>query len=232
MTTLNRSINLYINGNLPGGRNAILDGQTSNPTNLRPALMQGDKCPIRLYFRSPGDPGEDSTAVDLGQDYSLVLCGKIEASLKNSAELFRVSDWAHVGDYYEGTLDLTTSALATAMTEENSDALDVAIDIEYRDIANSVRLTYRADVTVFRQVYDSIGIPPSTLSASYLQSPDGSNWRLTVDDNGQLAIDKVGDEQADPDFVILSYANLISPSGYWWQISIDDNGQISKRRIQ
>lgn len=230
MTTLARAVKLYINSDLPGGRNALLDGTTSNEIKQAPSFMQGDRFALRLYFRTPVF-GAASTATDLESDYSLVLSGKLNGTLKTSQELFRVSDWVKGSDYYEGTLDLATAALDAAMAASDGDEIDVAMDIEYRDTINSERQTYRANVVVFRQVYSG-GIAPSSLSTSYLQSPDGSTWQLTMDDEGGLAIAKIGADQRNPGFVTLSSANFVTTGGYGFQLVIDDEGAITTRRIQ
>lgn len=230
MTTLNRAFNLYLNSTLPGGRNALLEGTSSNPPNVIPSFMEGDRFALRLYFRVPV-LGALSTPIDLAANYSLVLSGKLNGSLKTSPELFRTSDWVKGGDYYEGVLDLNTPAMLAAMATETGDDIAVAIDIEYRDQFNQERMTFRADVIVSRQVYAG-GMAPSTLATTYLQSPDGSTWQVTIDDNGQRSVTKVGDDQRDPAFIITSAAVTVSPSGYYFQMTIDDNGQENIERIQ
>ena len=234
MPTLNRFYALIINSKLPGGREAAMISITDgNPVAEKPVFMWGDKCPIRLYFRIPGDPGEDATPCELSADYSLVLAAAQE---EGTTELFRVVDWVKVGAdadiYYEGMLDLNTDALASAFATPSISSLDVAVDIEYRDAANTNRLTYRVSAVIYRQRFSDTGVVPSTLSAAYLRSPDGSTWQLTVNDAGQMAVIKVAEDMRDPGFVTLSSARFVSPNDYAWELTVDDEGQTNIRRLQ
>jgi hypothetical protein len=195
MTTLNRAIKWYINGDLPGGRNAMLDGLTANPPQLKPALMQGDTLPLQLYFRQPGLVGADTTALTLAAGYTLYLVGKLASEIDSGAALFAISTWTSPGEgqeYYAGTLNLNTEAIAAAFAASGAgDTLDIAVDIEYRDAGNTERCTYRADVQLFRQVYQGAEVLP-TPSATYpFVSPSGYVFEQTIDDNGQLSIRRI-----------------------------------------
>jgi hypothetical protein len=235
-TTLNRVLELVINGDLPGGANATLDSKTSGKTpSIRPRWMAGDACPLNLYFRKPATAiGAASTVYALSTPMSLVLSAKKDEQNIEGDELFRISDWAVIGSgetiYYQGSLDLTTVALASLFAS-GSDEVPVSVDIEYRDAANSSRLTWRAELTLCRQVYSG-GIPPSSLSSSYLQSPDGSLYQITVDDAGEIQKTKIGLDQQGAGFVTLSYFNFVSPGGYVYRFEIDDNGELQRERIQ
>jgi hypothetical protein len=226
MTTLNRAIKWYINGDLPGGRDALLDGVTANPPMLKPALMQGDTCAIKLYFREPGDVGEDTTQYQLAAGYSLALVGKLSGAINTGSVLFSVTSWTVDGESYAGVLNLDTPALAEAFqAATDEDTLDVSVDIEYRDAANVERLTYRVEIQVCRQVYAGLAAQPYVP----MLSPSGYRWLLAVDDEGGFAITR----DADPVPLVAgaSYFELLSPAGYTWRFTMSDEGELSKTRI-
>lgn len=192
MTTLNRAIKWYINGDLPGGRNALLDGLTANPINLKPSLMQGDALLIQLYFRAPGAVGSPTTAVSLAAGYTLYLVGKVAEDIGSGDVLFNVSDWTDGSDYYQGTLNLNTAAINAAFAAQSGiDAIDVAVDIEYRDAGNTERVTYRADIQLCRQVYQGTEAAPTPSVVLGLESPSGYVFRLSITDEGVLNIESV-----------------------------------------
>ena len=192
MTTLNRAIKWYINGDLPGGRNALLDGLTANPINLKPSLMQGDALLIHLYFRAPGAVGSATTAVSLAAGYTLYLVGKVASAIGTGSVLFNVSDWTDGEDYYQGTLNLNTAAINAAFAAESGkDAIDVSVDIEYRDAGNTERVTYRADIQLCRQVYQGTEAAPTPSVVLGLESPSGYVFRLSISDEGVLSQERV-----------------------------------------
>jgi hypothetical protein len=192
MTTLNRAIKWYINGDLPGGRNALLEGITPNPPNIKPALMQGDQTAIQLYFRKMGAVGVDTTAYTLDAGYTLYLVGKLASALDDGAVLFSVSSWTSPGEgeeHYSGTLNLNTAEIdaAFAATTE-SDTIDVSVDIEYRDAGNTERVTYRADIQICRQVYQGSEAVPTPNLLNTFESPGGYIFQLSITDDGQIQI--------------------------------------------
>lgn len=194
MTELARTVSFYINGDLPGGHNALLDGLTANPPNVKPTLMQGDKCLLQLYFRQPGVPGADTTAYELADGFTLRLVGKPADDIKTGSVLCEITAFEQgesEAEYYEGTLDLTTQALIDAFGESASDTIDVALDIEYRDAGNTERLTYRADVQICRQVYQGDEATPTPSVSFPLESPGGYVFSVTVSDEGVLSVERV-----------------------------------------
>lgn len=236
-TTLNRVIELVVNGDLPGGYNALLKSKTSGEAiSRRPRLMAGDRFSLRLYFRKPNTAiGAAASVYELESPNSMVLVGKADPDAITGSSLFSIVDWVKIGSgdaaYYQGVCDLTSAEIA-ALFASGPDEVNISADLEVRDAINSARVTYRLELTLCRQVYDGVGILPTTLSASYLQSPDGSTWQLTVNDAGQMSIIKVGLAQRDPDFIITQQAIFVTPGGYYWAMSIDDNGQLQKELIQ
>lgn len=194
MTTLNRAISLYINGDLPGGRNALLEGLTANPPNQKPCLMQGDACPLRVFFRKPGAVGDATTAYTLEEGYTLYLVGKLSAELKTGDVLFSVNAWTSPGEgeeFYSGVLNLSTEELDAAFEAATSGTLDVAIDIEYRNAGNTERVTYRADVQLCRQGYQGSEPVPTPNVAFALVSPSGYVFSITIDDHGEINKERI-----------------------------------------
>jgi hypothetical protein len=236
-TTLNRILELVINGDLPGGSNSLLKSKTSSAAiDTRIKFIAGNRFTLRLYFRKPSTSiGGAPTIYELATPNSMVLSGKKDTGNIDGDELFSILDWVKLGTgdtaYYQGILDLETAPIL-ALFASGPDEVPVSVDIVVRDAINSERITWRAEITLCRRVYAGTGIPPSTLSASYLQSPDGSTWQVAIDDNGQASWTKVGIPQQDPAFITIQAANFVSPSGYVYEYTIDDNGQLNKRRIQ
>lgn len=228
MTTLNSNLRLYVNGDSPGGANALLQSQTSgNPVTSRPAWMQGDRVVLCVYFRKPNaDVGEVTTAYALLSGYSLTVCGKLADDVKDGQELFRSFEWVETGSdddvHYEATLDLETNAINAAFASSSEDSLDVDIDIEYRDSAGYC-VTYRAQISVTRQVYQGT----SERQAYRIVSPTGVVYLLWVSDDGQLQVERGPSDVAVPS---LSYL-LASPSGANFQISVTDDGQLQIERV-
>ena len=191
MPTLTRAIQWYINSKLPGGRNALLDGETSNPPNLAPMIMQGDAFPLQLFFRTPGaEVGSATTAVSLEAGYRLGVVGKLASDLDNDTVLFDCFDWAPTegSDCYTGMLNLADDRIADAFAASNGqDKLEVAVDIEYANDTNTQRLTYRANIEIGRQVYQgSEPLAPAARSGWMFATPGGEKWLLEIKDGGVL----------------------------------------------
>ena len=148
----------------------------------KPCWMQGDKCLVHLYFRKPGDPGEDSASLSLDESFSMVLSGSLASD--RTTPLFSVSSWSKKGDtdvYYEGTIDLNTQALADAFAAD-----------KVPNPGNTERITYRANIIVSRQSYSGETAPGSVaLPAALLTSPDGDIWRLGVGNDGEITGTKI-----------------------------------------
>ncbi len=198
MTTLNRSIDLYVNGDLPGGQNALLQSQTSgNPISGRPQWMMGDRFTLNLYFRETGDAGELTTAYTLPDDLSLALVGKDSSALKTGPVLFSASgaDWSKQGAddavYYQAVLALDTDAVLAAFAAASTDTIDVDVDIKFMDGGNTARLTYRVELTLCRTAYIGTEALPVPGVAYRIKSPGGIMFQISVTDDGQFQLTRV-----------------------------------------
>jgi hypothetical protein len=195
MSTISKAYRLVINADLPGGRNSLLKAiDDGNSISETPIWMQGDKCSIRCYFRTPGDPGEPSTSIELDAGFTMVLSGVLKDTPADS--LFTVSAWTKEGEgdvYYLGALDLNTIALNAAFAANaDADQLDVLVDIEIRDAGNTEWITYRAEIAIARQAYAGEMAPsPVLYPFGNLTAPDGGIWQVGVTNDGQPTFTKV-----------------------------------------
>jgi len=226
MAELSRVYSLYINGDKPGGLNALLSGKTSSQIIETPAFMQGDRFALRLFFRKPGATLNDaSTAYELPATFSLVLSGKLATAIKTGSNLILVSTWTKTGTgddvYYSGSMDMNTAELTAAFETASADTLSVYVDIEVRDATNSERTTYRVPVTVYRQVYDG-QMEPSPLGYPeiVMVSPNGSYWKVGVADTGQVEIVAT---TTQPAYTSLT---MVSPGGTHYGLSVTDAGNV------
>lgn len=199
MSTLNREINLYIDGDLPGGRNALLSGLTDpGPATERPALMQGDILAVNLYFRrkNSADPvGSVTTALELPAGSVVVLAGKLESDLSGDA-LFVASSFASGGSsdtvHYAASLTLNTDAIQTAFeANPTSSSLNVFADVEVQNAGNTERVTFRLHVTLYRQAYQGDEATPVPSPSYRIVSGGGIVFELSVTDDGQLQVERV-----------------------------------------
>lgn len=235
-TTLGRIIELYINGDLPGGYNSLLKSKTSSDSqDVRIRVIAGNRFVLRLYFRKPATTiGAASSVYELASPHRILLVGKMDQEVIDGDVLFRVADWLIVGSgdgiYYQGVIDLNTAPITTLFSS-GPDEIPVSVDIQVRDEFNSERITWRAELTLCRRVDDGVGIIPSDLAASYLQSPDESTWQISINDDGHLVTTKIASMERDPDFITLQNAVFITPLGYYYELSIDDNGQPNILRV-
>lgn len=194
MATLNREILLYIDGDRPGGLDALLDGKRSSAPNVRPAFMTGDKCSVKLLFRSKPVDLSASSALDLAVGATIVMSAKTK---EGTSLLFSVSSFAESGSSddkgYAGTLDLNTAeCLAATASLGNNESVLIYIDIEVRDAGNTERLTYRVAAYLYKQVYAGEVAPtPVLYPIGNFASPDGSIWVMSVTNDGQPTFTKV-----------------------------------------
>jgi hypothetical protein len=213
MTTVNRAYSLAINANLPGGRNSLLkDSTDSNPISEKPYLMCGDSVPLRLYFRIPV-LGANSTTAELEAGSVIVLCGTLAETPYTN--LFVVSGFALSSEYYTADINLNVApviaALATAST------IDVSIDIEVRNATNTARITYRADVVLCKEGFNSDTV---STSLAVVASPDGSIWQVGVTNEGQPTCLSVA-----PETPLVAAPLVASADGSLWQLSVTNDGQ-------
>lgn len=179
--TLGQVVSLYINGDNPGGDNALLDGKTGNPPSVRPKICVGDKFTLQLFFRKPSSTvGSASTAYSLSASFGLVFSGGTYFICNSFSKSGSDDD-----ELYQGTLDLNTAEALAALA--SVDTLDVEADLEYQDATNSKRVTYRIPITLCKQTYS--GSPGPTASAANLfrlTSSGGMVWEFIVEDDGTL----------------------------------------------
>jgi hypothetical protein len=168
MATLNRIVPLYINGDIPGGLEAALEGKTSQRVARKPQFMAYDCFELDLYFRKPGaSAGTASTAYTLPAAWSLVFAAKLKGPPISGDVLFSCASWSETepsGDdaRYIGTLDLNTTAVAAALVANPTlNSIPILIDVEMRNALNSERLTWRIEAELIRQVYANEGAPSS-----------------------------------------------------------------------
>lgn len=233
MATLTRGLSLFIDSDKTGGISASLDGKLSSKPSYPPALMAGDRFTVKLFFRQRDAQNGASTFMDLPAGSVVVLAGRGVSG----NQLFVATEFVAAGvgtdnSCYSGNLNLGTAEVAYALAQTAyGSSIPIYLDVEVRDAANTERISYRIEATLYKEVYSDTGPIPSTLAASYLLSPDGSNWQLSVADDGVLSVRKVGQAEADPDFIQLQAANFQAPGGYYWALTVDDEGQISTARL-
>jgi hypothetical protein len=167
MATLNRIVALYVNGDIPGGLEAALEGKTSQRVARKPQFMAYDCFQLDLYFRDPGaSAGAASTAYTLPNSWSLVLAAKLKGPPISGDILFSCASWSETGSgddiRYIGLLDLNTTAVAAALAANTLlNSIPILIDVEMRNALNSERLTWRIEADLLRQVYANEGAPSS-----------------------------------------------------------------------
>jgi hypothetical protein len=199
MATAIPEINLFLDYLKPGGIEPLLEEFKSKPVYTRAAVMSGDVCKLRLYFRKRGATAEtDSTEETLPAGSTIVVAGKNAADL-TSDSLFCASSFSEVtglntSKCYESTLDLNNVTLLAVMTalEKTVTKLTAIVDIEVRNAGNTSRVTYRTTIEIYRQVYAGEAAPSSVVTApAILVSPDGSRFQLGIDNDGEITKTKV-----------------------------------------
>jgi len=190
MGTLNISRSLYLDGLMPGGHNCALDGTLSSPPSMPFAFTAGDTFPISVFFREKSPTMGASTALTPASGSTCVMAGKIAAS---AGVLLFLSELTVSSDHYVGSLDLNTDAIVAIMTAVNhGEYVDIFVDFEVRNAAETEIQTYRTPCRIYKQVYagettpSSVVVPPPVLV-----SPDGSRWQMSVTDDGQTQFTKV-----------------------------------------
>lgn len=153
--TWERTVDWYLDVDKSGGRFPLLDGESNSVLQYNPSMVQGDKFPLRLFFRSVGAVGGTSTSVELGAEDGIVLAGKLKTELADGTTLFSQTSFTKQtvsGDVcYRGTLSLPYSVIDTALGSE--DSITCRVDIEVSAVGNTARSTFQFDVEVYRQVY-------------------------------------------------------------------------------
>lgn len=157
--TWNRALNIYINLNSVGLDNPLLKRASDaiSQMSTAPVLIQGDVLPVVLHLMTDTD-GEFAHERLAGS--VLILAAKSTAA---GSVLFSISDFSEVelddGDYgYQGTLDLTGSALASALT---GTTLPVTCDLEIQNADNTQRTTFQFGITIKKQYYAGTEADPT-----------------------------------------------------------------------
>jgi hypothetical protein len=200
MATAIPEINLFLDYAKPGGLEPLLASFKSRPVYTRPAVMAGDVCKLRLYFRIVGATAEsDSTEETLPAGSTIVVAAKPASNLAATSLLFCASTFTEVSGIsgakcYEGEINLSTAEIVSAMAllAPTADRITARVDIEVRNAGNTSRVTYQTSVDIFRQVYSGETAPSTvTLPPSVLTAPDLSQWQLTIGNDGQLSATRI-----------------------------------------
>jgi hypothetical protein len=227
MATMNLEKALYLDGAKSGGPDAALDGKTSSPPVSPFALMSGDKCPLKVYFRTRDANNGDSTWIDLPALSTLVVAGRtLTGGILFYSSPFVPSGAGTDDSCHSGIIDLTSTAIELALQSTNYGGyIDMFVDVEVADAAGATLLTFRALSRLYRQVYSGSSAQPSVP----MLSPSGYLWSLAIDDNGAWSVTR----QADPVPLVpgTSFYELLSPSGYVWRFEIEDDGTLKKTRM-
>lgn len=190
--TWTRRIDYYLDVTKTGGANPLLDGTSSSPLSGTQELMQGDRLPVRLWFRRPAGQGALSTGESLEAGFTIRLAGKEDVD--DTSLLFLSTAFTEGTEgsdkYYEAELNLATTEIADALEEK--DELTALVDIEVRNAGNTSRATFRLEVLVNQQVYTGEESEPTPATPIYpapedlmLAEPEGGSWRVK-DGNFQL----------------------------------------------
>lgn len=192
MATLSREIALFIDGLKAGGLDAALDQKNSTPPNYPAALMSGDKCPLKVYFRQKDDENGASTYLDLPAGSTLVVAGRTSSgSLLFAATGFSASGAGTDASCYAGTIDLSTAEIEAALTSTAyGSAIPLYVDIEVRNAGDTERLTFRISANLYKQVYDGSSAATS-IAYGTCTAPDGGVWQIGVTNDGQPTFTKV-----------------------------------------
>jgi hypothetical protein len=192
MATLSREIALYIDGDKSGGLDAVLDGTNSTPPNYPTALMAGDKCPLKVYFRQKATDNTASTYLDLPAGSTLVVAGRTTSgNVLFASTGFAASGAGTEASCYVGTIDLATAEIEAALAATPyGSAISIYIDIEVRNAGNTERLTFRGYAQLYKQVYDGSSSATS-IAFGTMTAPDGGVWQIGVTDDGQPTFTKV-----------------------------------------
>jgi hypothetical protein len=131
---------------------------------------------------SQGDPGAPGEKGDPG-DPGAAAWGTVGGTLSDQTDLWEfLSSKANQGD-----LDALATGMA-AKVDTSALQLQNLLDVQIADLAGGKILAYDDTLTdgkLFRFVDPPAGGAPDSTGYT-LTSPNGTNWRLTVDDDGAL----------------------------------------------
>lgn len=222
-----RELNLHIDYDRPGGLSCLLDGKKSSSFPGTLSLIQADKFKLNLFFRRRGtSTGEDSSAITLAGT-SIKLGAKKTKNMQAAGNLFNIQNFVEAGEdddlHYEGTLDLNTGNLITAMGDETSIA--VSIDVELQSAGNTERISYRINCVVIRQAYAGEGDPDPGTPIYPAPEDIVTKIRGTVEiDNGVDEVEVSGLAlTAVPAQVLLTMRKPTAGSGNITAVAIDES---------
>lgn len=155
--SFSRYFEIFVNSG--GGSTGALLQNFNNAQAVAPAIqwVQNDIFEVRLRFGNPGATILDAlAAVDAGTD-ELILAGKAASNLSAEDLLFSATGFTKVVTgadiYYTATLDLTPTALKTALDAAGG-TLKCRVDIKDTSEDNTRRITLpQFEVTILEAVY-------------------------------------------------------------------------------
>lgn len=161
--TWSRVLNLYILLDRLTG-SPLVRSATSTEELTLPEFFQSDTFTLRLWFlNQPTSNLGSPTSARLTAGTEIIFAAKKTTALSATDLLFSANGFSEIENpdvegtyYYEAELSLATAELTTAFTalDAATRSLDVAIDIELQNPANTERFTRQFDARVRRQVYD------------------------------------------------------------------------------
>lgn len=157
--TWNRALHMYIDLNSVGQENPLLKKTSDAMSQMTQSqvLIQGDVLPVILHLmtESAGVWTHERLAGSV-----LIMAAKSTAA---GSVLFSISDFTELelddGNYaYQGTLNLTGSALSSALT---GTTLPVTCDLEIQNADNTQRTTFQFGITIKKQYYAGTEADPT-----------------------------------------------------------------------
>jgi hypothetical protein len=191
MTTLNRSIDLYINARKPGGSPCLMIGaDNSNPLQESPTWMEGSQFNLNLYFREPASDGGASTPLDLDESFAVTMSAKVKG--EESGDLLVFADGfaqSEAEEFYHAPVIIPASAELLAAFGAKS-SITLSVDVNY--MVEDELLPFRFEVELFRRVATAGGSAAAPQPTYFMRSESGDTiWKMTINDNGQPSFTRV-----------------------------------------
>jgi hypothetical protein len=183
-----RTQTIYLDTSNPTSALLRRDSETTQQNTSGLRFVAGDKFPLRLAFYDLSA----GAAITLASGFTLAFAGKLSTAINGSTLLFLTTSFTGVTvgseTHYSGTLDLNTEEIMDAFdAAPTSNELSVVVDVEYRNAANTERVTLRVPCTLLRQVYTDEGTPGSATPVVRVTQPStGDVYLLTISATGQL----------------------------------------------
>jgi hypothetical protein len=174
MTEWARQIEYYVDVDQVGGNYCLLSRKTEDAAPIG-ALMQGDILPVHIYFRQrQASVGVATLPITLPGGATVVISGKKSGELKTGSTLFAAGSFVQTGTgddlHYVSTLDLSATAIETALGDEEQ--MDIKVDIEVQPAGNTQPSTFRFNVVLHRQAYAGEAAPSAGLYVGTLVKID------------------------------------------------------------